>query len=157
MLTQRGAGSTRHTVCRRCRPGLLVEGRLRRQLNSGRQKCYPACCDPSYRRPHMPESNAPIKERRILLVVATHTASCDSATLAEAGVSSVFRSCAGRGSADMLRLLPRRLMVGRRWSASRSFLLAAARLRGLHLDSAGAASGLAAMRKDVEVWSSASG
>ena len=48
-------------------------------------------------------------------------------------------------------------MVGCRWSASRSFLLAAARLRGLHLDSSGAASGLAAMRKDVEKWSSAGG
>jgi hypothetical protein len=48
-------------------------------------------------------------------------------------------------------------MVADRWSGSRSFLLAAARLRGLHLDSSGAASGLAAMRKDVEVWASASG
>jgi hypothetical protein len=44
-------------------------------------------------------------------------------------------------------------MVGCRWSVSRSFLLAAARLRGLHLDSSGAASGLAAMRKDAGVWS----
>jgi hypothetical protein len=42
-------------------------------------------------------------------------------------------------------------MVGCRWSASRSFLLAAGRLRGLHLDSSGAASGLAVMRKDVKV------
>jgi hypothetical protein len=48
-------------------------------------------------------------------------------------------------------------MVADRWSGSRSFLLAAARLRGLHLDSSGAASGLAAMRKDAEVWSGASG
>jgi hypothetical protein len=31
----------------------------------------------------------PHNARRILLVVATHTASCDSATVAEAGVCSV--------------------------------------------------------------------
>ena len=62
-----------------------------------------------------------------------------------------------QGFAFVVRVLPRRLMVGCRWSASRSFLLAAARLRGLHLDSSGAASWLAAMRKDVEVWSGVSG
>ena len=62
-----------------------------------------------------------------------------------------------QGFAFVVRVRPRRLMVGCRWSASRSFLLAAARLRGLHLDSSGAASGLAAMRKDAEVWSGASG
>jgi hypothetical protein len=62
-----------------------------------------------------------------------------------------------QGFAFVVRVLPRRLMVDCRWSASRSFLLAAARLRGLHLDSSGAASGLAAMRKDAEVWSGASG
>jgi hypothetical protein len=48
-------------------------------------------------------------------------------------------------------------MVDCRWSASRSFLLAAARLRELHLDSSGVASWLAAMRKDPEVWLDASG
>src|SRR5215211_2129381 len=62
-----------------------------------------------------------------------------------------------QGFAFVVRVLPRRLMVDGRWSASRSFLLAAARLRGLHLDSSGAASGLAAMRKDAEVWSGAGG
>jgi hypothetical protein len=62
-----------------------------------------------------------------------------------------------QGFVLVVRVLPRRLMVDCRWSASRSFLLAAARLRGLHLDSSGAASWLAAMRKDAEVWSGASG
>jgi hypothetical protein len=35
------------------------------------------------------DGTLPQADRRILLVVATHTASCDSATVAEAGVCSV--------------------------------------------------------------------
>jgi hypothetical protein len=99
----------------------------------------------------------PENDRRILPVVATHMASCDSAMVVEAGVYGGLLSCAGGISQTWFRSLPRRLMVGCRWSASRSFLLAAARLRGLHLDSSGAASGLAAMRKDAEVLLGASG
>jgi hypothetical protein len=38
----------------------------------------------------------------------------------------------------------------------RSFLLAAARLRGLHLDSSAAAPGMAAVRKDARLWSGSS-
>jgi hypothetical protein len=96
-------------------------------------------------------------------VVATHTASaivprwlklaCVAfRELRWQGFADVVRVLP-QGFADVVRVLPRRLMVDCRWSASRSFLLAAARLRGLHLDSSGAASGLAAMRKDAEVWS----
>ena len=72
-------------------------------------------------------------------------------------VCMAFAALRWQGFASVVWVLPRRPMVGCRWSASRSFLLAAARLRGLHLDSSGAASGLAAMRTDVEVWSGAIG
>ena len=47
-------------------------------------------------------------------------------------------------------------MVGCRLPVSRSFLLAAARLQGLQLDSSGAAAGMAAMRKDARLWSGSS-
>jgi hypothetical protein len=63
-----------------------------------------------------------------------HTASSDSATVLEAGVCMAFPKLRRQVFAFVVRFLPRRLMVDCRWSASRSFRLAAARLRGLHLD-----------------------
>ena len=98
----------------------------------------------------------PLGVRRILAVVATHTLPAIVQRWLKLACVA-FPELRWQGFADVVGSLPRRLMVGCRWSASRSFLLAAARLRGLHLDSSGAASGLAAMRKDVEVWSGAGG
>jgi len=43
-------------------------------------------------------------------------------------------------------------MIAGRWSVSRSFLLAAARLRGLHLDSSGAARRKTAATRKPKSW-----